>query len=420
MVVEKSRVKVSKKNPSIERIEKRCIHCGMCMNVCENLVGIDHKNEKEALCVNCGQCIMNCPVGALMPKFNYKTILNLLHDTDKILAISVAPAVRVSLGVEFGLEDGIDLESILPSIMRRLGFKYVFDVTFGADVTIMEEASELLKRVEEDKHRPLFTSCCPAWVKFASHEHPEVLDNLSTSKSPIGMQSTLIKKYFKELNNIKENIISVVVAPCTAKKAEIIDSDTDYVITTQELAMMMRECNIDLNTIKPSEFDKMLNTGSMSGRMFGRSGGVAEAVLNTLYYFITNKDAPKNYFRLSLKEGITISSFKIKDKIVTVAVICGLKNLESFLRAGEYADLIEVMSCPGGCIGGGGQPLIQIQKLKENREKRTNSLNNSNSTINYAYQNSEIIDLYNYIGKSLGKKAMQLLHKKHTNLKNDS
>lgn len=414
MVVEKKRVNISKDNPCIERIEKRCIHCGMCMDVCENLVGIDHECDNgNALCVNCGQCIMNCPVGALMPKFNYKTILNLLNDTNKILTISVAPAVRVSLAVEFGLEDGTDLESILPSIMRQLGFNYVFDVTFGADVTIMEETKELLKRLEAKKHEPLFTSCCPAWVKYATAVHPELLNNLSTSKSPIGMQSTLIKKYFKELNGINEDIISVVVAPCTAKKAEIINSDTDYIITTQELAMMVRESNIDLSTIKPSEFDKMLATGSLSGRMFGRSGGVAEAILNTLYRFLTNKDAPKDYFHLDLKNDITISSYKINDKMITFAIICGLKNLESFLKSGEYADLVEVMNCPGGCIGGGGQPLIQIQKLKENRKKRIDSLNNCDNKINYAYQNSEIIDLYYYLGKQSNKKVTKLLHKKH-------
>ncbi len=417
----KRRVNIDTKNPSIQRIESRCINCGMCFNVCENIVGLDHTYEKEnsPLCVNCGQCIMNCPVGALCTKYDYKKVLNLVKDGNTKVAISVAPAVRVSLGEEFGMEVGTNLEEILPSILRKIGFDYVFDVTFGADVTIMEEASELLSRLRKQASTPMFTSCCPSWVKYAEMFHPELLNNLSTCKSPIGMQSSLIKTYFRELNGIEEDIISVVVAPCTAKKYEIQNSDTDYIITTSELAMMIRECEIELETVKPGEFDPLLGHGSKAGLMFGRSGGVMESALNCLYYLVNKKNPPKDYFHLNIESGITTASYKIGGKIIDVAVIYGLKNLEEFLPEAENYDFIEVMNCPGGCIGGGGEPLLPIPKLKDAREKRCNTLNDSKNRVLYCYQNPEIKDLYDsYLKSPLSDKSEEILHMKHKDLSN--
>ena len=236
---EKRRVIVDKNNPSIQRVEARCIGCGLCFKVCENIVGIDHSKCSENTCINCGQCIMNCPVGALLPKYDYKKVMNIIKDSNKKIAISIAPAVRVTLAEEFGFEVGTNFENIIPSILRSMGFDYVFDVSFGADVTVMEEASELLERLQKKSNLPMFTSCCPSWVKYASIFHPDILSNISTTKSPIGIQSTLIKSYFREMNQIEEEIISVVVAPCTAKKQEIIKGDTDYILTIPELAMMI-------------------------------------------------------------------------------------------------------------------------------------------------------------------------------------
>lgn len=412
----KRRVKVDKNNPSLQRIEARCIDCGICFNTCESVVGINHEYERKdiPLCINCGQCIMNCPVGALCTKYDYKKVLNILNDTSLKVAISLAPAVRVALGAEFGLTDGKSLEAIIPSILRKLGFDYVFDITFGADVTIMEEASELVSRLKNKEKLPLITSCCPSWVKYTSMFHPELLPNLSTVKSPIGIQSTLIKTYYRELNNISDDIISVVVAPCTAKKMEILSGDTDYIITTQELAMMIRECDIELESLKPSEFDSMLSKGSKCGLMFGRSGGVLESTLSYAYYLINKKTPPDDYFHLDIKEPITTSSFKIGDKIINALVVYGMPAFEEMRCDLDTFDVIEVMNCIGGCVGGGGQPLIPIKDIKESIQSRTTGLNSDVNKVKYCYQNPEIKDLYkSYLGKPLSDKARELLHTCH-------
>lgn len=417
--VKKEKVRIDKNNPSLQRIDARCIDCGMCMRVCENIVGLDHTYEKKSspLCINCGQCIMNCPVGALCTKYDYKKVLNLIKDGNKKVAISVAPAVRVSLGSEFGYESGHNLESILPSVLRAMGFDYVFDVTFGADVTIMEETAELVNRLKSRENLPMFTSCCPSWVKYAGMFHPEILPNLSTVKSPIGIQSTLIKTYFKEFNAIEDDIISVVVAPCTAKKYEIEGMDTDYIITTNELAMMIRECEIEFASLKSSEFDPLLGKGSKSGVMFGRSGGVMESALNCAYFLLNKKNPPKNYFHLDIKEGLTKASFKLGNRNIDVAVLYGMKNVEEFLCEMEDYDFVEVMNCPGGCIGGGGQPLGSIQGQASDRKERTSALNNDINKVEFCYQNREIKELYSsYLGKPLSDKAEKLLHTKHKDL----
>lgn len=417
-VTKKPKVKIDESNPSLQRIESRCIDCGICLRTCENVVGLDHKYEREdkPLCINCGQCIMNCPVGALCTKYDYKKVLNIVHDSNFKVAISVAPAVRVSLSSELG-KGFENMENMLPSILRALGFDYVFDVTFGADVTIMEEASELVERLKTGSNLPMFTSCCPSWVKYLSMMHPELLPNLSTAKSPIGMQSTLIKSYFKEFNDIKEDIISVVVAPCTAKKYEIEGMDTDYIITTNELAMMIRECDIDIDSLKPSDFDLLLSKGSKAGLMFGRSGGVMESAVTTAKYLFTGTNPRKNYFNIEMEGPITRKNFKLGEKEIRIAVIYGMKNFEEFLPEMKNYDFVEVMNCPGGCVGGGGQPLGTIQNLSKEREERANLLNNDINKTLYAYQNRDVQEMYDtYIGVPLNARAKIYLHKTHEDL----
>ena len=414
---EKRRVRVNEDNPSIQRIESRCLKCGLCMNTCENTVGIDHAYEKEdyALCINCGQCVMNCPTGALLAKYDYKKVLNLVNDTDTLVSLSFAPAIRSTLGEEFSIDS--NLEGILPSIGRALGFDYVFDITFGADVTVMEEANELVDRLNKKTNLPMFTSCCPSWVKYACMFHPELIPNISTTKSPIGIQSSLIKTYFKEFNNIEKEIISVVVAPCTSKKYEILTGDTDYIITTQELAMMLRECKIDINALKPSIFDPLLSKGSKSGVMFGRSGGVMEAVLSYTHYLLTGKAPKMDEYHIELNDSTFTTSYKIGNKIIRALVVYGMPSLERFLKDKDEYDIIEVMNCPGGCIGGGGQPLIPIQKLKDATAKREDYLNNEDAKAKYCYENEEIIELYKaYLGKPMSAKAELLLHQNHKDL----
>lgn len=409
----KEKVKISKNNPSIQRIPEKCIDCGVCLNTCNNLIGFDRTYEPpfEPYCINCGQCVLACPMGALTEKYDYKTVLNLVKDSGKLVSISVAPAVRTSLGEELGLPLGEDLEDILPSILKAIGFDYVFDVTFGADVTVMEEASELLYRIKTGSNLPMFTSCCPSWVKYAHLFHREIIDDISTTKSPIGIQSTLIKTYFKEMNAIEEDIVSVVVAPCTAKKYEIIDTDTDYSITTRELAMMIKECDIDIKNLRRSSFDSLLGHGSHCARMFGRSGGVMEAALTTAYYLMTGKRPPEDMFHLEIASPITEASYKMGDKIINVAVVSGIKNVKEVLKNKDKYDFIEVMNCVGGCIAGGGQPYSARSDTEIRRLARTESLNTSNGAVKYSYENDSLKELYSsYLISPLSAKAEDLLH----------
>ncbi len=411
-----NRVKIGIDNLAIQRIEEKCINCGVCLKVCTEDVGMDRKCRlnNERSCIYCGQCVLNCPMGALREKYNYKEVLNLVKDTDKLVSISIAPAVRVALGEEFGREFGESMEDILPAILKAIGFSYVFDVTFGADVTIMEEASEILSRIRSGGTLPMFTSCCPAWVKYARMNHPEILGNLSTTKSPIGIMSSLIKSYFREMNGIEEKIVSVVVAPCTAKKWEIEEGDTDYVITTRELSFMIKEAGIDIASLKPCKMDMLMGHGSKAGLLFGRSGGVMESALSVAYHMVTGKQAEDGQFRLPIEGPISEASYKIGDKILNVAVVYGLANLESILPHKDEYDFIEVMNCPGGCIGGGGQPLGTRQDIETRRAKRSEGLGLQENCDMYPYENESIEELYkSYLINPLSEKAERLLHTEH-------
>ncbi len=399
-------------NPSIQRIEEKCIKCGVCLKTCESMTGIDRSADVNgSLCVNCGACVQTCPMGAITPKYSYHEVLNLVKDTSEIVAISIAPAVRVSLCEDLGRELGENMEDLIPSILKSIGFRYVFDVTFGADATIMEEATELLERLNGKGRLPMMTSCCPAWVKYTSMFMKEKIPNLSTTKSPIGIQSTLIKTYFKEMNNIDKKIISVVVAPCTAKKWEIQEGDTDYVITTRELALLIKECDIDIPGLKPSNFDSLLSRGSNSGVSFGHSGGVASSVLSTLHFLVTHNSPELNAYKIDIEDGIGSKTFKIGKYEIRALVISGLNKLIEMKDNLDEYDFIEVMACSGGCIGGGGQPLVNAG-LKDNiLNARRESLMNPNDNKNYAHQNMEIVELYrSYLGKPLSTKSEKLLH----------
>ena len=420
-VVEK-RVQISPDNPSIARIEEKCINCGICKNICENVVGIKYKKEDvlQPICINCGQCVVNCPTGALVTKYNYKKVLNYLNDTDYIVTVSLAPAVRVALQEEFNQEAGANVTKKIVTALKNLGFDYVFDLTFGADLTIMEEATELVKRLKTKENLPMFTSCCPSWVKYMELYHDDLLNHLSTCKSPIGMHAAVINSYFILYKDIpKDKIINVMVAPCTAKKYEINRdeiTDMDYVITTRELAMMLRECEIDFNSLEESEFDELLGGGSGAGDIFGTSGGVMESALRCAYHIVTNEDAPVSFYDLESVRGNTaIKEAKIKmgNYDLKICAVFGMPNLEKVLKDMSKYDFIEVMNCPLGCVGGGGQPLGVISKMTDDRVKRSKGLYNidSNKKIRVAYKNVDIINLYRaYLHYPGSPKAHKLLH----------
>ena len=420
-------VRIDENNESIKRIKERCINCGRCKTICHDEIGINYNDKcKKAVCINCGQCILNCPVGALVPKYDYKKVLNYLHDTDKIVTISVAPAVRTSIGEGFGLNPGTFLEKELVGALKEIGFDYVFDVTTGADMTVMEEAYELVDRLKNKKTLPMFTSCCPSWVKYLEIYHPDKLNHLSTVKSPIGIQSSIINTYFLNMMNIpKDKIINVVVVPCTAKKYEVkrTEISMDIAITTSELVLLLKESGIDIKKVKPKEFDSLLSKGSGGGLIFGRSGGVLESVLRCVNYIITGED--KIIDSLALEENkksgtINKTTVNIGPYKLRVASLQGMKNIEEILKDLDNYDFIEVMNCPLGCVSGGGQVLSPINKMDDINIKRALSLDSDDksNTIRFCYKNPNVINIYKtYLDYPNSPKALKLLH---TNFKDRS
>ena len=426
-------VPVSKNNSAIEKNDDRCITCGYCKKVCTDDVTVarmfEIKEGIEPICVNCGQCANICPTEAIHEKFDYLKVKEILKNKNgKVVVFEIAPAVRVALGEDLNGVVGENLESKIPTALKAIGADYVFDVTFAADLTIMEEASELVERIKSKKRLPQFTSCCPAWVKYCEIFYPELINHLSTVKSPIAMQSTIIKTYFAKKKNLNsEDIINIAVAPCTAKKSEVTrkelnknDKDTDFVITTRELAKLLKEENINIYELEDGLYDSPLGKGSGAGVIFGASGGVCEAALRTAYYLITNENLKKE--ELDFKEirgmsGIKEASVTIAGIEVKVAVCNGMKNakelIDKVLNKELYYDFIEVMNCIGGCIAGGGQPKITLLEMENTKKKRMKALYDEDElmTLRLCHENEEIIEIYNdYFEKPNSKLAEELLH----------
>ena len=403
----------------IERDNSKCINCGMCTNTCylrENL-----KNNKNFNnCLECGQCIQTCPTGALKPKCDIPILLNNLNK--KVCIALVAPAVRVSIGDEFNKDYGSFEQEKLVGILRKLGFDYVFDVTYGADLTIVEEAYELVDRIKTNKNLPMLSSCCPSWVLYAERYYPELLNHLSTCKSPISMLSEIINSYFIPKKNLnREDVFVVALTPCTSKKYEIKRKElkgTDLVITTSELSDLIKLKKYNYDKIKNSNFDYLFKEGSGSGVIFGTSGGVTESVIRMTYNILTG-DSLKEYELHEVRglENVKEANFIINGKEINVAVVNGLSNvkrlLEQIKKKKSKYEFIEVMNCFGGCIGGGGQIKMDIYKEALIKNARSNSLYNRDKVkkIKSPYQNKDILELYSkYIGKPYGKKAEKLLH----------
>lgn len=436
------RVPIENDNPSIMRHEEKCIKCGQCKKVCTEEIGIAkmfslEKTGDLAICINCGQCANVCPVESITEVYEYEEVKKAIKDPDKIVIFSTSPSVRAALGEEFDMELGSYAEDKMVSALRKLGADYVLDTTFAADLTIMEEASELIERItKKNKHLPQFTSCCPAWVKFVETFFPEYMDNLSTAKSPIGMQGPTIKTYFAKKMNIEPGkIVNVAVTPCTAKKFEIRrqemnDSseynkddnlrDMDFVITTRELSKWIKEENIDFISLESSEFDNLLGRGTGAGIIFGNTGGVMEAAVRTAYYYITGKNPEKELYKLNSVrglDGVKEASLKINDIDVKIAVIHGTENARKFLEKMKKDnlsyDFVEVMTCRGGCIGGGGQPRDVNFIGDELREKRIECLYKKDDTMELrnSHENPDIIQVYKeFYGKPLSELAEKMLH----------
>ena len=439
------RVPIEKDNISIFRDEDKCIKCGQCRDMCRDYIGVlghyslSDTNER-AVCINCGQCANVCPVESISEVKEYRQVAEAVADPDKIVIFSTSPSVRAALGEEFGMGGGAFVQGKMVSLLRALGADYVLDTNFAADLTILEEASELIERVTRgNKPLPQFTSCCPAWVKFAEIYYPDMLDHISSAKSPIGMQGPTIKTYFaKKMGLDPAKIVNVAVTPCTAKKYEIrreemnaagrhlgIDGmrDMDYVITTRELAQWAREGAIDFAALEDGQYDRLMGQGSGAGVIFGNTGGVMEAALRTAYEYITGEKAPQVLYELEPVRGMEAvkeASLQVGGLTVNVAVIFGTANVRTFIERMKHSEkqyhFVEVMTCPGGCIGGGGQPKDKEFEGDALRAKRIESLygRDRSMTVRLSHENEEIKALYSeFYGKPLSDLAEEMLHTRY-------
>ena len=435
------RVPIELDNVSIVRDEAKCIKCGKCRDVCKldiNVLGrynFDMTGGK-AICVNCGQCANVCPVDSISERCEYELVAEAIKDPDKIVIVSTSPSVRVGLGEEFGMADGSFVEGKMVALLRALGVDYVLDTNFAADLTIVEEASELIDRITNNKVLPQFTSCCPAWIKYVETFYPEMIPNISSAKSPIGMQGPTIKTYFAKKKNLDpRKIVNVALTPCTAKKFEIkrdemdaaakylgIDGmrDMDIVITTRELAKWAKAENIDFDSLEDSQYDSLMSEASGAGVIFGNTGGVMEAACRTAYEFITKESAPDVLLNLEPVrgyEGIREASLNIGGLDVNVAVCYGLTNASKLIDLIKNGDknyhFVEVMTCPGGCIGGGGQPKDVSKDADSVRKARIASLykKDSEMKVRKSHENSEIKKVYEeFYDHPLSELAEKMLH----------
>ena len=436
------RVPMDEDNVAIVRHEDKCIKCGMCKTVCEEYIGVHgtytlEETGGKGICIHCGQCTQVCPVDSLTERYEYQDIREAVADPDKIVIVSTSPSVRVGLGEEFGMPAGAFVEGKMVALLRKLGVDYVLDTNFAADLTIVEEASELIERITKGRGPlPQFTSCCPAWVKFAEIYYPEILPHISSAKSPIGMQGPTIKTFFaKKMGIDPTKIVNVALTPCTAKKFEIrreemsdaadylkIEGlrDMDAVITTRELAIWAREAGVDFASLEDSAYDDYMGEGSGAGVIFGNTGGVMEAALRTAYELITGKEAPAPLLDLQPVrgyEGIREASLDVDGLTVNVAIVYGTANVRKMIERVESGEkqyhFIEVMTCPGGCIGGGGQPKTMLPVADDARKARIASLytRDASMKVRKSHENESIKKLYEeFYGKPLSELAEKMLH----------
>lgn len=458
---EKAKARIDDSTPALVRDNAKCIKCRRCVTVCGETQGVSalfpqgrgfdsvigpafDTNLDNVACVQCGQCTAVCPVGAISEKSHIDYVWEALDDPKKTVIVQTAPAIRAALGECFGYEPGTLVTGKMVAALRQLGFEGVFDTNFTADLTIMEEGTELLTRLKkalvekEDVALPMFTSCSPGWIKFAEYYYPEFLPNLSTCKSPQQMFGAVAKTYYaQKIGKKAEDIVVVSIMPCTAKKFEAQRSemnssgvqDVDYVLTTRELGGMIKQAGIGFELLPDEKMDAPLGLSSGAADIFANTGGVMEAALRTAYEIITGKELPME--KLHVKpvwglDGVKKATIKIEGTVpdwsflegveVSIGVAHGLGNARKVMEAiknGETFHFIEVMTCPGGCIGGGGQPRFTTDEI---RRKRIEAIyqEDEGKTVRKSHENAEVKQIYEeFLKQPLGEKSHHLLHTKY-------
>jgi len=442
----KTEASIDGSTPYLIRDNSKCVLCRRCTAVCKeyqsvavigaNGRGFDthiacafEKPLSETACVGCGQCIVACPTGALTEMEQIDDVLNVINDPSKRVIVAAAPSVRVGLGEEFGMPIGTNVEGKMVAAMRRLGVDDVFDVNFGADLTIMEEGTEFLGRLKNGGTLPMITSCSPAWIKFCEHNFPDQLDHLSSCKSPQQMFGAVCKTYYAEKLGIDpKDMVVVSIMPCTAKKFERGRGnqnaagipDIDYALTTRELAKLIKRAGIIFDELPDEQFDSPLGIFSGAGLIFGATGGVMEAALRTVYEVVVGKEAPSlDFNEVRGTEGIKEAEYNLAGQTVRVCVASGLANARKIMedvRAGKSKyDFIEIMSCPGGCVNGGGQPIKSafVRNNKDIKGERAKSIYAQDAAMKMrkSHENPAVQQLYKeFLGEPKSHKAHEILH----------
>jgi iron-only hydrogenase group A len=432
-------------NPSILRDMNKCIKCGRCIQVCNDIqqvgaiynigrstdmyMGPAYKNDlTQSHCTFCGQCINVCPVGAIYEKNDIKEVLDAIEDDSKHVIVQIAPAVRVSIGEMFGLSPGSIVTGKIPAILRKIGFDKVFDTDFTADLTILEEGTELLGRLKNNGVLPMLTSCSPGWINYIEQFYPELIPHLSTCKSPQQMFGALAKTYYADKMGISpDDLVVVSIMPCTAKKYEaqreemgVGDTlDVDYVLTTREFGKMIKIVGYDINDAPEEAFDEPFGITTGAGVIFGASGGVMEAALRTVYEVVTGEELEDiNLTAVRGMEGIKEASIPVGDLMVNVAVTNSLsraRDMMELIKDGK-ADyhFVEVMCCPGGCIGGGGQPRPTTNAIRKERIAGIYEAD-ADMILRKSHKNPAVLKLYEeFLGEPNSHKAHELLHTTYT------
>jgi iron-only hydrogenase group A len=426
---------------SMERDPAKCILCGRCVRVCHEVqkVGaIDFTNRGFSTivttpynkginvsdCILCGQCILVCPTAALREKGALKEVVNAINDRTKFTIVQVAPAVRATLGEEYNMPLGTDVTGQMVTGLKRLGFKKVFDTNFGADLTIMEEATELIHRIQNGGSLPMFTSCCPGWIKYAEQNRPEILEHLSSCKSPHEMEGAILKTYYaKKMGINPKDIFVVSIMPCTVKKyesnrnelSEDNMADVDAVLTTRELVRFFKLAGIEFGDLPEGYFDNPLGESTGAAAIFGTSGGVMEAALRTTYFKISGKELENlDLEAVRGKEGVKEATVSIDGLDINVAVVNGIGNVKKVLddvqNGTSKYHFVEVMTCPGGCINGGGQPIHQMTEKIQKRMKALYQID-SRMKLRRSHENESVKILYKeFLGESNSHKAHEILH----------